>query len=68
MVKQHTQPPPVQSHKGGRERRNVPAAELGEQIGHKLREMFNDVVTEPVPEKFRLLLEELEHKSSNSGE
>jgi hypothetical protein len=42
----------------------LPAAEIGRQIGEKLRAMFDDVVTEPVPERFRRLLEELERKSS----
>lgn len=40
------------------------AADLGRQIGEKLRTMFDDVLTEPVPEKFRTLLDELERKSS----
>jgi hypothetical protein len=36
---------------------------LGQQIGPKLREMFEDIVAEPVPAKFRQLLDELERKS-----
>ncbi len=40
--------------------------ELGKQIGHKLKAMFEDVVAEPVPEKFRALLEDLERKSGKS--
>ena len=42
------------------------AAELGEHIGKELRAMFQDVVAEPVPEKFQKLLEELERKHSDS--
>jgi anti-sigma factor NepR-like protein len=42
--------------------------ELGKQIGHKLKAMFEDVVAEPVPEKFRALLEELEDKSPKPPE
>src|SRR5262245_60523384 len=38
------------------------AAEIGERIGHNLRAMFADVVAEPVPERFRALLGELERK------
>jgi hypothetical protein len=38
-------------------------AEISNQIGRKLRAMFDDVVAEPVPEKFHKLLEELERKS-----
>jgi hypothetical protein len=37
--------------------------ELGEHIGRELRAMFEDVVAEPVPERFQKLLEELEQKS-----
>lgn len=37
--------------------------ELGEHIGRKLRAMFEDVAAEPVPEKFRELLDELERKT-----
>jgi hypothetical protein len=40
--------------------------DLGNQIGHKLRAMFEDVVAEPVPEKFRALLDELERRSGGS--
>jgi Anti-sigma factor NepR len=40
--------------------------ELGEQIGRRLKSMFKDVVAEPVPEKFRQLLEELGRKSDKS--
>jgi hypothetical protein len=65
MVKQHSPPPLAPPSDEGRKHPKGPTAvELGEQIGHKLREMFNDVVTEPVPEKFQKLLEELERKSS----
>jgi hypothetical protein len=38
-------------------------AEVSEQIGSKLKSMFEDLVAEPVPEKFRELLEKLERKS-----
>jgi anti-sigma factor NepR-like protein len=44
----------------------VKGTELGEQIGHKLKAMFDDVLAEPVPEKFRELLEELGRKSDQS--
>jgi hypothetical protein len=38
-------------------------ADVGDRIGRELRAMFADVVAEPVPEKIRALLEELESKS-----
>jgi hypothetical protein len=45
--------------KGDRSERT---AGLTEYIGRELRAMFDDVVAEPVPERFRELLEELEKK------
>lgn len=40
------------------------AAQINEHIGRELRAMFDDVVAEPVPEKFQRLLEELEKNQS----
>lgn len=40
-------------------------AQISEHIGRELRSMFEDVVSEPVPERFRKLLEELEKKEPN---
>lgn len=37
---------------------------LSDHIGRELRAMFDDVVAEPVPERFQQLLEELERKQS----
>jgi hypothetical protein len=37
--------------------------ELAEHIGRQLKAMFEDIAAEPVPEKFRELLDELERKS-----
>ena len=46
---------------------NPPAASrIGDHIGKELRAMFDDVVSEPVPEKFQNLLDELERKQSKS--
>jgi hypothetical protein len=42
--------------------------ELGKHIGRELRTMFDDVVAEPVPERFQKLLEELERKSRSDGD
>jgi hypothetical protein len=72
MVKQPSQTPPPSDegapppNNGNKSPKGPTAAELGDQIGHRLRDMFNDVVTEAVPEKFRQLLEELERKSSKT--
>jgi hypothetical protein len=37
---------------------------LHEHIGRQLRGIFDEVVTQPVPDKFRKLLDELERKQS----
>jgi hypothetical protein len=37
---------------------------MHEHIGRQLRGIFDEVVTQPVPEKFRRLLDELERKQS----
>ena len=37
-----------------------------ERIGHELRKMFDTVVAEPVPEKFRRLLDDLAGKGEAS--
>lgn len=64
MVKRHARrrlaPPPAATMRRGK------GGTVAEGIGHKLRAMFDDVVAEPVPEKFRTLLEELERKSSKT--
>jgi hypothetical protein len=41
---------------------------LHEHIGRQLRGIFDEVVTQPVPEKFRKLLDELERKQSGPKE
>jgi hypothetical protein len=41
-------------------RKDDSAAVIHEHIGRELRVMFDDVVAEPIPDKFRALLEELE--------
>jgi Anti-sigma factor NepR len=40
------------------------AAKLSEHIGRELRSMFDGVVAEPVPDRFRELLEALEKKQA----
>jgi hypothetical protein len=63
MVKPPEQQPPRNPPSEAKDRADEPAAaDLSRQIGAKLREMFNGVLTEPVPEKFRRLLDELERK------
>jgi Anti-sigma factor NepR len=40
------------------------AGQLNEHIGKELRAMFDDVVAEPVPDRFRQLLDALEQKQA----
>ena len=42
------------------------ALAIQEHIGRELRAMFEDVVAQPVPEKLRRLLDELERKQPKS--
>lgn len=60
--------------KPDRKRERPPAGETGpaagdfpihEHIGRQLRGIFDEVVTQPVPEKFRQLLDELERKRTD---
>ena len=39
---------------------------LQDQIGRQLRAAFEEVVNQPVPDRFRQLLEELERKQASS--
>jgi len=61
--------------KPDREQEHPPAADaapggedfaIHEHIGRQLRGIFDEVVTQPVPEKFRKLLDELERKQSGA--
>ena len=59
----HAQPPRTPRPPTPKEATKVArAGEVGELIGHRLKAMFDHVVAEPVPQKFRELLEELERK------
>jgi hypothetical protein len=40
------------------------SAQMAEYIGRELRSMFDGLVAEPVPERFRQLLAELEEKQT----
>lgn len=47
-----------------REAAPAKAFPIHEHIGRQLRNMFEDVVAQPVPDKLRKLLDELERKRS----
>ena len=65
MIKQLTRRPPATPPSTAKAAGGQPkGAEISAQIGRELRAMFDGVVAEPVPEKFRQLLEELEQKTS----
>jgi len=36
-----------------------------EHVGHRLKEMFDEVTVQPIPDKFLKLLEELEQRQSD---
>jgi hypothetical protein len=40
--------------------------EIGDAIGRQLKSLFDDVAAEPVPDKLRELLDELERKSGKT--
>jgi hypothetical protein len=67
MVKQHVpEPPPVPPSAAKSAVASSTSADIARLIGERLRTMFDNVLTEPVPEKFRCLLEELERASSRA--
>lgn len=41
-----------------------PPFPVHEHVGRRLREMFDEVTTQPIPDKFLKLLEDLEHAQS----
>jgi hypothetical protein len=43
-----------------------PAEQVPEWLGNRLRRMFDDVMEEPVPDEFRVLLKQLEDKERGS--
>ena len=46
---------------GGRQGRAIAWRGRGRQVGRRLKEMFDEVTTQPIPDKFVKLLEELQH-------
>ena len=69
MGKRGEQRPPRQpagedapSHSGGE---GKPPFPVHEHVGRRLKEMFDEVTTQPIPEKFLKLLQELEHRQSD---
>jgi hypothetical protein len=42
-----------------------PPFPVHEHVGRRLKEMFDEVTTQPIPDKFVKLLQELEHRQSD---
>ena len=69
MGKRGQQGPPRRPPDDGRPSRGgggvgKPAFPVHEHVGRRLREMFDEVTTQPIPDKFVTLLEELEQRQS----
>ena len=47
--------------------RSPEASELGDAVGRGLKNLFDSVAAEPLPDKLRQLIEELERKSGETG-
>lgn len=56
------QPPPKRPQAPKTPDKAKKSEELTSHIGRGLRVMFDDVLSEPVPERFQKLLDELEQK------
>jgi hypothetical protein len=68
MIKRHSHGPTATPTTAPEQGQGKPKdAEVRERIGHELRSLFDDVVGEAVPERFRRLLEELERKSGKKS-
>jgi hypothetical protein len=71
MIKPPPQPPsdtpPDDPETGARSAPSgAKGREIGDAIGRQLRTLFDDVAAEPVPDKLRELLDELERKSGKT--
>jgi hypothetical protein len=72
MAKRGEQRPPkvpaaegdATSHNGGESGTPFP---VHEHVGRRLKEMFDEVTVQPIPDKFLKLLEELEHRQSDGS-
>jgi hypothetical protein len=67
MTKRGDGEPPRHDKPAGDAANQTPQAEafpMHEHIGRQLRNMFEDVVAQPVPERLQKLLDELERKRS----
>ena len=66
MTKRGTPKPPRTDKQAGSRQAPDPVFPMHEHIGRQLKTMFDEVVTQPVPDKLRQLLEDLERKQSKT--
>ena len=66
MTKRGTPKPPRMDKPAGSRQAPDPVFPMHEHIGRQLKAMFDEVVTQPVPDKLRRLLEDLERKQSKT--
>ena len=66
MTKRGTPKPPRTDKPAASQRAPDPVFPMHEHIGRQLKAMFDEVVTQPVPDKLRKLLEDLERKQSKT--
>jgi hypothetical protein len=50
-----------------RARKSEPKSEIIEQIGQRLRHVYNEVLFQPVPDRFHALLDSLEQQPANAA-
>jgi hypothetical protein len=55
-------------HKGRRRANGSPALGANSEIGRKLKQYYDDLVTEEVPDRFTDLLRQLEESESKNGQ
>jgi hypothetical protein len=66
MIKLRSRRPLAKPADPGRAASEVRGSEIGTAIGRELKALFDNVAAEPIPDKFRQLLDELERKSGKA--
>lgn len=67
LVVLNSRRPPHERSPRPKSRHDVDKNKIGEQIGDQLRNLYNDVVDQPVPERFLELLNRLESDTISSA-
>ena len=66
MTKPGTPKPPRTDKPAASRQASDPVFPMHEHIGRQLKSMFDEVVAQPVPDKLRKLLEDLERRQSKT--